>query len=221
MDLSDFTRCLPSDVAAVALERSRGDDFEIFVDEERLLPERVAPGRRADFRLGRHAAHLALRELGFEPRPILRGDRGEPLWPDGVVGSITHSHGHAIAVAAPAEIAGRIGIDLEDRTRYFDALESQIAVPAELAHLAELDTSIREAAVIELFSAKESIYKAHFPRVRRFFGFHAAKVELAPGHLVAYFTDEIDPLYPIDRPMEIGRRWVEGAVLTWLLLPPD
>ena len=50
--------------------------------------------RRNEFITVRHCAGLALGELGFPPVPILKGDKGEPCWPDGAVGSLTHCAGY-------------------------------------------------------------------------------------------------------------------------------
>ena len=221
MDLSDVIRSLPSDVSLVALDGSNEADFEVFAEEERLLPATASPLRAAEFRLGRRAAHLALEEIGCEPQPILRGLQREPIWPQGVAGSITHAGSHALAAAAFLSDVGGIGIDLEDRGRFFPALETEIAGEDELSALGRMEGSAKEDATIELFSAKESIYKAHYPRIGHYFGFDAARIEFGPDHLVGYFTKPLDPHYPIDRPMEIGRLWIDDRVLTWLVLPPD
>ena len=221
MDLSDAISSIPSNVSLVLLDGSEAADFEIFAEEERLLPPTTSPLRAAEYRLGRRAAHLALKEIGCEPQPILRGPQREPLWPVGVAGSITHAGDHAIAAVARLADAGGIGIDLEARDRYFPALANEIAVEDELIALEQMEGRAREDATIEIFSAKESIYKAHYPRIGRSFGFRAARIEFGSGHLVGYFTTELDPLYPVDRPMRIGRLWVDDRVLTWLVLPPD
>lgn len=221
MDLSKVIRSLPSNVSLVVLDGSEENEFEIFVEEERLLPATTSPLRAAEFRLGRRAAHLALEALGHRPGPILRGPQREPIWPAGVAGSITHAGDHAIAAVALLSDAGGIGIDLEDRGRFFPALETEIAGEEELAALGQMEGRAREDATIELFSAKESIYKAHYPRIGRYFGFDSVRIEFGPGHLVGYFTEALDPLYPVDRPMEIGRLWTGDTVLTWLVLPPD
>lgn len=221
MDLSKVRQSFPSGLSMVALDGSREMDFKLFAEEEQLLPAQTTPRRSAEFRLGRHAAHLALEEIGCEPRPILRGRRREPIWPPGVVGSITHDGNHVLAAAAWVSVAGGIGIDLEARGRYFPGLESAIATAGELAALSELEGRAREEATIEIFSAKESIFKAHYPRIGSFFGFDMARIELGPDYLVGYFTEPFDALYPVDRPMQIGRLWADGAVLTWLALAPE
>lgn len=219
MDISSVTNSLPSNVGFAAVDGSNEADFEIFAEEERLLTATTSPRRVAEFRLGRHAAHLALQEIGYEPRPILRGKQREPIWPPGVSGSITHDGNRAMAAAARFSDTAGIGIDLEDRSRYFPSLENEIAGDEELTVLRRMEGRAREDATIEIFSAKESIYKAHYPRIGRYFGFDAARIEFGPDHLIGYFTKPLDPLYPIDLPMRIGRLWVDQAVLTWLVLP--
>lgn len=221
MDLSAVISSLPSSISVVVLDGSEGDDFEIFAEEEGSLPATTSPLRAAEFRLGRRAAHVALEAIGQQPQPILRGPNREPLWPVGVAGSITHAGDHAIAAVARLSDVGGIGIDLEHRGRYFPALDREIAVEDELGALGRMEGRARENAVMEIFSAKESIYKAHFPRIGQYFGFDAARIEFEPDRLVGYFTEPLDSLYPIDRPMEIGRLWVDDRVLTWLVLPPD
>ncbi|HEY5890202.1 MAG TPA: 4'-phosphopantetheinyl transferase superfamily protein, partial [Acidimicrobiia bacterium] len=170
MDLSKVRQSLPGNVSLVALDRSFDVDFEIFPEEEHLLPAKTSPERWVEFRLGRHAAHLALVEIGCEPEPVLRGPNREPIWPPGVVGSITHDGNHVMAAVAWNSDAAGIGIDLELIGRYFPGLETEIASGTELAALTRLEGRSREEATIEVFSAKETIYKAHYPRIGRFFG---------------------------------------------------
>ncbi|MGX9147748.1 hypothetical protein [Mesorhizobium sp. 128a] len=62
--------------------------------------------RRREFGWGRHHAREALRHLGFAPVAILSRDRA-PLWPSGVVGSISHSSSDRGA-AALNSVAGHL-----------------------------------------------------------------------------------------------------------------
>jgi 4'-phosphopantetheinyl transferase EntD len=87
--------------------------IEQLTPEERLLvPADAASKRIAEFGLGRKCGREALRLLGAwpggaSPPSILRRDR-MPVWPAGIVGSIAHSHGAAIAtVAYASEMHGR------------------------------------------------------------------------------------------------------------------
>lgn len=221
MNLSPVTNSLPRGIALVAFDGSAGEEFEIFAEEERLLSPGALPRRVTEFRLGRHAAHLALEQLGREPEPILRGSSREPIWPSGVVGSITHSRNLAIALVGRSSDSAGTGVDLENRDRYFPGLETKIAREDEQARLRQLDAARKAEMTLEIFSAKESIYKAFFPRVGRYFGFMTARIEPGQERLTGYFTEPIDPAYPRDRPMEIGRLWLDDSVLTWMVLPPD
>lgn len=221
MHLSRAIRSFPSHVSCVVLNGSEVAGLEIFAEEERLLPPGTSPQRAAEFRLGRRAAHAALAAIGHQPGPILRGSQREPLWPAGFTGSITHGSDHAIAAVARRSQSGGIGIDLESRDRYFPSLDTEIAGEDELIALGRLEGGAREKATIEVFSAKEAVFKAHYPRIGHFFGFDAVRIDFDGDRLVGYFTEQLDPLYPVDRPMEISRVWVDDLVLTWLVLPPD
>src|SRR5262245_58943824 len=83
-------------------------------DEEPLIARSVLK-RRNEFVTVRHCARVALGELYGErdvpPVPILKGDKGEPCWPDGVVGSLTHCTGYRGAVVGRVGQVRSVGID--------------------------------------------------------------------------------------------------------------
>ena len=58
--------------------------------------------RRAEFFYGRLRAQAPLAALGFNGVTVGTGAMREPLWPEGVIGSITHSGDLAAAIALPA-----------------------------------------------------------------------------------------------------------------------
>lgn len=69
--------------------------------------------RRTAFVSGRVCAHRAMKELGLRPATVLRGEAREPIWPAGLVGSITHTTDYvAAAVARTKELSAR-GLDAE------------------------------------------------------------------------------------------------------------
>jgi 4'-phosphopantetheinyl transferase EntD len=120
--------------------------------------------RYAEFSTGRACARAALARLGLPPVPIPRGPRGEPQWPDGVTGSITHCTGYrACAVARSTEVAA-LGIDAEPAAALPARVLPAVATAAERAWLAERMAVAPEVCWDTLlFSAKESAYKAWFP----------------------------------------------------------
>src|SRR5208283_6057556 len=75
---------------------------------------RGASARRvADFATGRRCARSALLKLGLTPESILVGPYREPVWPEGIVGSITHCPGFYAAALAHRRDLRSIGIDAE------------------------------------------------------------------------------------------------------------
>ncbi|MEE8435751.1 MAG: 4'-phosphopantetheinyl transferase superfamily protein, partial [bacterium] len=121
------------------------------------------------------------RDEAAEPAPILRGKGRAPLWPEGVVGSITHSGGMAAAAVADAHRYAGIGLDLERVGRSSGRLMNRILRPEERATLLALPAAWREAAFATVFSVKEGIYKALNPATGVFLGFQDAAIEAPPS----------------------------------------
>jgi 4'-phosphopantetheinyl transferase EntD len=168
---------LPKAVA-VAEAFGDGDDAELLPAEVEIV-SRAVEKRRAEFTTGRACARRALGQLGFPPGPILAGERGEPLWPAGAIGSITHCDGYRAAAAAPAGEVMALGIDAEPNLPLPDGLLGDIARPEErpgLAELARSNPSVHWDRL--LFSAKESVYKAWFPLAGRWLGFEDATLTI-------------------------------------------
>lgn len=155
-------------------------DAELFPEEEALVG-RAVEKRRREFTTARMCARTALRQLGQPAASILTGERGEPLWPAGVVGSITHCDGYrACAVARSSEMV-TIGIDAEPNAALPDGLLGDIARPEELPALRRLEAELPRVHWDRLlFSAKESVYKAWFPLAERWLGFEDAVLEIDP-----------------------------------------
>jgi enterobactin synthetase component D / holo-[acyl-carrier protein] synthase len=59
------------------------------------------------------SAAVAAESFGALPAPILPGPAGEPGWPPGVTGSITHCPGYRACAVARTEDLAAIGIDAE------------------------------------------------------------------------------------------------------------
>jgi enterobactin synthetase component D len=147
------------------------------------IPEdlkRAVPSRQIEFLAARFCCREAL--LALDPEQISgevgRSPNRAPIWPDGIVGSITHSGGLASVALATVSTCRSIGIDTEIvfSTRVSDEIGDQIAAPDELS-LLERDAARTHALAVTLaFSAKESLFKCLYPSVRRFFGFREVSV---------------------------------------------
>jgi 4'-phosphopantetheinyl transferase EntD len=213
---------LPAAVSAVEAWRDL-TDVALFPEEEAAL-ERAMDKRRREFISARGCARKALAGIGYEPGPIGSGERGEPIWPAGAVGSITHCAGYrACAVARSDEIA-TIGIDGEPHAALPDKLLPRIARAEEelvaMRRLEEEQPQIHWGRL--LFSAKESVYKAWFPLAERSLGFADSIVEFDP--LGSAFEAKLLVPGPVleGSPVEgFSGRWVvdRGIVATAVVIP--
>lgn len=210
---------LPDVVEVVTMVGDVPDGITLHAEEAARLPSRVLPSRRRDYTLGRHAARKALSQLGVTAGPILTGERREPLWPEGVVGAISHAAGVVSAAVALTSDCGGIGIDLEHRGRYFPELVDLIAFGDERSAIRGAEDPV--AAALELFSAKESIYKAFSPRVGRYFGFAAAQVRWVQDGIIARLVEPLDVSYPATRDISVKVGWADGLAIAAVALPPD
>ncbi|MEV0897573.1 4'-phosphopantetheinyl transferase superfamily protein [Actinoplanes sp. NPDC049802] len=157
------------------------EDEPCFAGEEDMIAKAVA-GRRREFVTTRRCAREALAGLGVRPAPIRSGPRREPLWPDGVVGSLTHCAGFRGAAVARAADLAAVGIDAEPHAPLPPRVIDSVTAPGDVEHLAELsgkDPSVHWDRL--LFSAKESVYKAWFPITGRWLGFEEAALTVDPA----------------------------------------
>lgn len=188
--------------------------------DQRAAPEELAAigaswveRRTREFLTGRAAAAEALRAVGLSG-PVARGADGEPLWPEGVVGAITHTRGIAAAVAAPRSLLLGLGIDLEpaDR-RVTPGVSRMVCTARERAWVdadGALDGVLRPGLLLKLvFCAKESIFKATFPHARVHLNYHDAEVELGAGTLGAVLLRDAGPELPAGTALELGYRLLE------------
>lgn len=130
--------------------------------------------RQLSHAAGRYCAELGLRLLTGTDFAVHAGPVGEPLWPTGVSGSITHAGGGAWAAVGWKTTAGALGLDTEvlvDAQGLKDILE--ICVTPEERRYWFHSCAEEKAAELAtaLFSAKESVFKAIFPTVGRFVEF--------------------------------------------------
>lgn len=192
-------RLVPDSVVVVS---TRGDTegIELF-DEEAASVGRAVEKRRREFTTGRACARSALARLGVSAVAIPSGERGEPVWPTGVVGSITHCAGYRACAVARAEDVLSVGVDAEVHAPLPEGVLEQVAFGRELAMVAGPAAGVCLDRV--LFSAKEAVYKAWFPLARRWLGFEDVDLTIDAGD--ATFRARL--LVP--GPMVGGRRLTE------------
>ena len=176
-------------------------------EEEPLIAKSVAK-RRNEFITVRHCARIALGELGVPPVPILKGDKGEPCWPDGVVGSLTHCTGYRGAVVGRSAAVRSVGIDAEPHDVLPDGVLDAISLPEERREIPrEMPTGLHWDRI--LFCAKEATYKAWFPLTKRWLGFEDA-------HIMFDVDGATDRRAGSSRAILIDREALSGPPLTAL-----
>jgi enterobactin synthetase component D len=182
-----LARHLPRNISAAAHRIGRLEDLS---DEAEglgiALPaslERAIDKRRREYLAGRISARRALSDL--LGAAVAEGDVAAdaddvPLWPEGVVGSISHGAGFGFAAVAAIDRYGGLGVDVE-----------RVVSPEQAGRLGarvlnEREMNLRQGSVGRLteaemftlvFSAKESAYKALFPRYRQVLGFSDVELE--------------------------------------------
>ncbi|MBC8719780.1 4'-phosphopantetheinyl transferase superfamily protein [Ochrobactrum sp. Marseille-Q0166] len=134
-----------------------------------------APRRKAEFIAGQRCAREALRTITGMVAAPHRTANHVPVWPLGTTGSISHCNGYALAIAAENVRYCAVGIDIETlQTK--DEAEKIAALVLTRDEMQRLPQQCKGLAVTTAFSAKESLYKALYPQIGRFYGFYAAEM---------------------------------------------
>ncbi|MFF1745005.1 MULTISPECIES: 4'-phosphopantetheinyl transferase family protein [Streptomyces] len=174
----------PQVVAMESFGEWEGDWRRALFPVEARVVDKAMDKRRREFAGVRVLARRSLRVLGVSPVPLVPGARGEPGWPPGVVGAMTHCTGYRAAAAARAEAGvAAVGIDAEPHARLSAEALEMVAGPSEHDHLKLLSERWPEVSWgCLLFSAKEAVFKAWYPLARCELGFLEAEVELWADH---------------------------------------
>lgn len=171
---------------------------------------RAAPKRQRDFALGRFCAHRALAQMDRDVAAIPIGDAGAPIWPAGIVGSITHTSGYAAAMVASREMFQAIGIDAERIGGVTEALMPRLFGETEQEWLMAQDAQARPTALTIFFSAKEAFFKAFAGRMANRLSFQDIHVAMQDGGFTARHENRIAQ----------GRLAVrDGLVVTAVMVP--
>ena len=178
--------------------------------------ENAAPGRAREFAAGRQAARQALDKLGLGDTTIGRWPDRRPMWPVGIVGSISHSQTFAVAAVSRDEQLLGLGLDIEQPLLVDVDMVAQAVLSAD-----ELDAarSLRGPQlghhVAKVLGCKEAVYKAVYPIVGEYFDFRDLQVEF-DGANESYTAMAISPLRSKDL-ISVGRgrcRFLVGQIVS-------
>jgi enterobactin synthetase component D len=168
--------------------------------------------RKAEHLAGRIAAAHALPDHAV---PGI-GPSGEPLWPEGVSGSITHSGTQAMAIVVRHPTA-LVGIDCEAILAEREAREIQDGIIDAQEAMCLTRSGYPFALALTLaFSAKESLFKALFPQVKTYMGFDCARVTALDERTISLELSYPAGEYPEDTRFTLA--WQTNDESVWTLL---
>jgi enterobactin synthetase component D len=226
---------MPPPVLTSAETLSRIDERNLIDDWVRILPvsflSRLEPKvpysnsrmtatiakekRRQEFAGGRRNAESLLKRLGCA-EPVWSNEDRSPAWPDGFIGSISHSDRWTWAAVSRKNQLQSIGIDTEPvvtpETR--SEILGDVATAEEWKLLEDSPLSSEQSFTL-VFSAKEAFYKCCYPLVQQFFGFEHAAVKSLSENSVRIETHPAHPCFEaMPSALEVFYRFSAGSVFT-------
>lgn len=115
--------------------------------------------------------------------PILKTQSGAPIWPAGIVGSLSHHDTVAAAAIAEKRLIAALGVDIEPDEPLPNDLIGLVATSREQT-VYDLPLLQRR----DLFVLKEAVYKACFPLCNQTLDFQDVEIDLISK--VAYVAKE-------------------------------
>ncbi|NVO57358.1 4'-phosphopantetheinyl transferase superfamily protein [Rhodobacteraceae bacterium B1Z28] len=179
--------------------------------------------RRAEYLAGRLAVKYGFRFLNLPDVPIAQRTDRAPIWPHGISGSISHTCDRCASLIYKDPLA-MTGVDIEKVVPgpNIEAIRGTALNSTEVRVLSAAQTLGDDQKAVLVFSAKESLFKALYPTVGRFFGFDSAELASPPcdSRLQLVLTADIGPSLRSGMCFEICYKVIEDHILTWLCTMP-
>ena len=154
------------------------DEVHFLTEVEKKLTLGYSEKRLIDFSIGRFCAMKALEQLGIQDATIPIGADRAPIWPDGIVGSISHCDSLVGAIVAKKSDHISLGLDIEEIGRVTPDLYDLVFTENEKSYLASFTGRELEEQSTLIFSIKEAFYKYQHPLTKTFLDFLDVEVSL-------------------------------------------
>lgn len=210
----ELPKIFPNNCSVYAC-RSANDS--VLFEEEKELVKKFTEKPKEQFCMGRYAAHLCLKDHG-QNQAILRKQSGAPNWPYGIVGSITHTKGLAIAVTGSSDQYLGLGIDCERLDRKIKLMVAEKTLhECERSWVFEKEGK-EELRLLHILSAKEAIFKAFYPINECYLGFLDAMCTKTENGFVGKLLKQATPEWDCDKSFEISTHHYEDYLISSLYL---
>ncbi len=212
----DFRGLFPEGIIPFFTQHRRG--VEVLLPTEAEIAASYGSKRLSDFCTGRYCLRSCTNLLGFNGE-ILIGDRGMPLLPTGIVGSVSHSKVLSGAVAASTEDFLALGLDVESNGRIGRDMWHLLFNEAESGFLNSLSFEDQVLTATKYFSAKEAFYKMQYPLSRIYLDFH--DVEMLPENgdvLLLKLLSDAGP-FKKGNQFELSAKVAGNEIVTFCALP--
>jgi 4'-phosphopantetheinyl transferase EntD len=147
--------------------------------------------RLADFSTGRYCAIKALEQLGIQDATIPIGADRAPIWPEGIVGSISHCDSLTGAIVAKSSDHISLGLDIEEIGKVTTDLYDLVFTENEKSYLSNFAGRKLEEQSTAIFSIKEAFYKFQHPITNTFLDFLDVQVSLPYFDKVVVLSKQI------------------------------
>lgn len=150
-----------------------GDEALLLAEERQSIQTSYLKRLKASGAV-RYIARGLLGDRDINEFRILRAPTGEPIWPEGIVGSLAHDDEVAVAAVGSAVDFQGLGIDVEPAIPLPVDIQSLVRIPTDKIgndHASGISDRV-------LFCAKEAVYKAVYPLDRMILNYDDISVDL-------------------------------------------
>ena len=175
---------------------------ETVLEAETRFVKFAVTSRKNEFAAGRNIARKCLAEFGLGDSVIPVLESRAPAWPEGFIGSISHSGEIVGAAVCRKSDYQALGLDVEKSCAVTPDLFDSVLTKEDLESIAGVpDPSL----ATRVFCCKEAVYKAVNPVVNEFLDFADSSIKMNGN----YFTAKCDPSKASSQLIATGRGCME------------
>ncbi|MBE2288105.1 MAG: 4'-phosphopantetheinyl transferase superfamily protein [Chitinophagaceae bacterium] len=212
----DFRGLFPEGIVSFFTQNRRG--VEVLLPLETEIAAAYGSKRLSDFCTGRYCLRSCTNILGFNGEiPI--GERGMPILPPGIVGTVSHSKVLSGAVAASTNDFQSVGLDIESNGRINREMWHLLFNDNESEFLMTLSAEDQVLTATKYFSAKEAFYKMQYPISGMYLDFH--DVEMLPDNGETMLLRLLSNAGPFKKgsKFELSSKVAGNEIVTFCALP--